>query len=381
MMALDWLASFRLRLLFRGAFLALALAVLAMAVAVLQEEKQRSHDHYRDGAAKTMEQIAARLRHPAGQLALLNPSRGGGATVPGRPVVLPFAALDFDDQNKVRNAVEMSGCLVRYGADASLCTAIGNTPWAGGFIYAAGTFASAPLAAHAIGDERLDGAHRLRVTLDVRGRTVRWLAPFEPNVLQVPGGQRGRFTGYLEREEGNYKGERPVREFRGWVWQASACLDGGTADDCPRKAFFSLRLPVDELRDALFQEAKPAWPPADLDRFRVRIEVLPPGDGPALFDSDAAGAAAPFSLADLSALLLPGETLAIARNDKRIARLEGREEAEPASPLLVRLIGALPVERHDAPVDLADDIATPSGTFHIAFHGDARSVNRTLGAV
>ena len=380
-MSFAWLASFRLRLLFRGAFLTLAIAVLALAVVLLQEEKQRSHDHYRESAGKTMEQIAARLRHPAGQLALLNPDRDGAAATPGRPVVLPFAALDFDDQNKVRNAVEMSGCLIRYTQDTSLCTAIGNTPWAGGFIYVAGTFTSLPLIAHAIGDERLDGAHRLRVSLEARGRSVRWLAPFEPIALQVPGGQRGRFTGYLERDDGNYKNERPVREFRAWVWQASPCSDGGDGDDCLHKSFFSLRLPVDELRDALFQNAKPTWPPGDLDRFRVRIQVLPPGEGPALFDSDAAGAVAPFSLADLATLLLPGESLTITRGDVPVARVVGRDEALPASPLLSRLIGALPVEQHNAPVDITDDIATPSGRFHLSFHGDARSVNRSLGAV
>ena len=46
--ALAWLASFRLRLVFRSAFLLLALAVVAMAVTVLHEEKQRSYDN-RDG--------------------------------------------------------------------------------------------------------------------------------------------------------------------------------------------------------------------------------------------------------------------------------------------------------------------------------------------
>ena len=44
---------------------------------------------------------------------------------------------------------------------------------------------------------------------------------------------------------------------------------------CPKSSFFSLRLPVDVLRDALFQNAKPVWPPADLDQFKVRVEVLP----------------------------------------------------------------------------------------------------------
>jgi len=73
---LTWLASFRLRVLFRSAFLLLALAVIAMAVTVLQEEKQRSYDNYQASFAKTKEQIVARLHHPSGQLALLNPHWG-----------------------------------------------------------------------------------------------------------------------------------------------------------------------------------------------------------------------------------------------------------------------------------------------------------------
>ena len=175
-----WLASFRLRVLFRSAFLLLVLAVVAMAVTVLQEEKQRSYDNYRAGLAKTKAQIVARLLHPSGQLALLNPHWGETNDGAGRPVVLPYSAIDFDDQSKVRNAVEMAGCLVQYPRSGSLCVAIGSNPWAGGFIYAAGTFESGALVPHRIGDEILDGSHRLRVTATVRGETYRWIAPFEP---------------------------------------------------------------------------------------------------------------------------------------------------------------------------------------------------------
>jgi len=88
---LAWLASFRLRILFRSAFLLLALAVVTMAVTVLQEEKQRSYDTYQASFAKTKEQIAARLRHPAGQLALLNPPRSTDPATPLHPVVLTAA--------------------------------------------------------------------------------------------------------------------------------------------------------------------------------------------------------------------------------------------------------------------------------------------------
>ncbi|PHV12970.1 sensor histidine kinase [Chitinimonas sp. BJB300] len=390
--ALAWLASFRLRILFRSAFLLLGLAILTMAVYVLQEEKQRNYDNYQSGFVKTKEQISAKLRHPTGQLALLNPPGRAFQTTPLHPVLLPFSAIDFDDQTKVRNAVEMAGCLVQYKHYGSLCVAIGNNPWAGGFIYAAGTFASTTLVPHRIGDELLDSAHRLRVVVTLRGQTYRWIAPFEP--LTSAGnpqreGTRGRLTGYVDIGSRNYKGARPVKEFRGWVWQGSQCLMAEQAGggDCERQSFFSLRLPVEVLRDALFQREKPVWPPPDLDLIQVRVEALAPGDGAALFDSNADGAIAPFSLNDLRPLLLPGETLRIrkttAASDTDLVRLAGSEgtEGEVSSPLLTRLIRYLPVERYEAPIELEDEIATPLGNFTVYFKGDARSVNKRLSAV
>ena len=384
----DWLAAYRSRLLIRSAFALLALAVLAMALTVLQGEKQRSHDNYQTSLAKTKEQIVGRLRHPSGQLALLNPPRAGSDGQVVHAVVLPFAALDFDDQNKVRNAVELAGCLVQYPHFGSLCVAIGNDPWAGGFIYAAGTFASGPLAAHVIGDELIDGAHRLRVTAQVRGQTSRWLAPFEllPASPRQEG-VRGRFTGYVEQAGANYRGAKPVRDFRGWVWQSGVCLEPaeqGNAD-CEKQSFFSLRLPIDVLIDALFRQEKLQWPPPDLDQFRIRIELLPPASGEALFDSDdQAGAVAPFSLNQLTGLLLPGESLAIRKvgREADLIKLTGQDDnAEPASPLLTRLIRLLPVEIDDAPLELQDTVTTPLGNYRLLLQGDARSVNKTLSVV
>ena len=71
----------RLRVFFRGAFALLALATLALALGVLVDEKQRGLRSYADGLAKNAAQAAARLRHPTGQLALLNP---GSAGLPAR---------------------------------------------------------------------------------------------------------------------------------------------------------------------------------------------------------------------------------------------------------------------------------------------------------
>jgi signal transduction histidine kinase len=272
----------------------------------------------------------------------------------------------------------------------SLCVAIGNNPWAGGFIYAAGTFASGTLEAHRIGDEFLDGAHRVRVTVSLRDQSWRWIAPFEPlpgNAASRVEGVRGRFTGYVELDDRDYTGAKPVKEFRGWVWQAGQCLDSAQdGDTCTRKSFFSLRLPVEALREALFRRDKPQWPPPDLDQFRVHVEVLPPGDGVVLFDNHDVNAVAPFSLNELSSLLLPGETLTLKKTGGRESdaiQLSGRDEVfEQSSPLLTRLIRVLPVERLDAPVvELVDEVATPLGSYQLQLKGDARSVNKALSVV
>lgn len=389
---LAWLASFRLRILLRTSFLLLALVVLVMTVTVLQEEKQRSYDTYQASLNKTKAQIVARLHHPAGQLALLNPRWDAASAAAGRPLVLPFSAIDFDDQNKVRNAIEMAGCLVQYPDHGSLCVAVGNNPWAGGFIYAAGTFASGPLEAHRIGDEFLDGAHRLRVTVRLREQSWQWIAPFEPLANGAPTrgeGVRGRFTGYVELPDRDYTGARPLKEFRGWVWQSGRCLDAAADDEesCRKQSFFSLRLPVESLRQGILQSARPVWPPADLDQYKVQVEVLPPGEGAPLFASDRPGAVPPFALDALSTLLLPGESLSIRRVDagseREVALLAGRDEAqELSSPLLTRLIRRLPVESLEATeVELRDEIATPLGNYRLVLKGDARSVNKTLSVV
>ncbi len=388
---IAWLASFRLRILLRTSFLLLALVVLVMTVTVLQEEKRRSVDNYQASLNKTKAQIVARLHHPAGQLALLNPRWDAASAAVGRPLVLPFSAIDFDDQNKVRNAMEMAGCLVKYADHGSLCVAIGNNPWAGGFIYAAGTFASGPLEAHRIGDEFLDGAHRLRVTVRLREQRWRWIAPFEPlaNGSPTPGeGVRGRFTGYVELPDRDYTGARTIKEFRGWVWQSGRCLDAAADEEsCRRQSFFSLRLPVESLRRGILRSARPVWPPADLDQYEVQVEVLPPGEGAPLFASDRAGAAPPFALDALSTLLLPGESLSIRRlkggKEYDVAELAGRDEAqELSSPLLTRLIGRLPVGSLEAAeVELRDEISTPLGNYRLVLKGDARSVNKTLSVI
>ena len=388
---------FGLRAFFRGAFLLLALATLALAVGVLQDEKARGLQNYQDGFKKNQAQIAAKLRHPTGQLVLLNPSAYERDITPLRPLVLPFSAIDFDDKNKAQQAVEMAGCLVQYTDASSLCVAVGNNPFAGGFIYAVGSFNSGALASHVSGDLDLSQSHRARITVDMRGQTFRWLAPFEAMPERGDtatngggtSGAKGRLVGFSDNGALT-PASRPVRDFRGWLWQEGRCLDAAVTSDaqCARRSFFSVRLPIELFREAIYSKVPSAvvWPPADLDQIMVRVELLAPGGTTPLFDSNAAGATAPFSWSELTPLLLPGEKLRIRKLGSAVASrdivaLAGAQSNEPESPLISRLIRRLEVEGYDAPITRREEISTPLGRFEMVLTGDVRTVNKALTAV
>ena len=386
-----WLPArvpFGLRVFFRGVFLLLALATVALALGVLQEEKQLAQRSQRQVFEKNHAQITALLRHPTGQLALLNAAVADRPVTPLRPLVLPYSAIDFDDRDKAQQAIEMAGCLVRYPDAASMCVAVGHNPFAGGFVYVAGSFASGDLVAHTPGGLDFGAAHRVRISLAWRGSTWRWIAPLQ-QVVSGANSVRGRLTGF-DGDAAITPDSRPLREFRGWLWQDGRCADASPlpqAADCPKRSFVALRLPVQPLREALFERPRPVWPPADLDRMSVHVEVLAPGDGKPLFDSDSPGAVPPFSWADLAGLLLPGETLEIrkagaAPGTAALVRLAGTEVAPQAiAPWLDQLIGKLPVERPGAPLTARDRVSTPLGDYELLLRGDARAAHQGLAAV
>ncbi len=388
---------FRLRIFFRGAFALLALATLGLALSVLQDEKSRSHRVYAESLRQNQAQIAARLRHPTGQLMLLNPGLGERAATPVAPLMLPFAAVDFDDRHKVQQAVEMAGCSLQYPDGASLCVAVGNNPYTGGFLYVVGSLASGPWVSRVSGELDLGLAHRAVIEVSSRGRSTTWVAPFEAapdNPL------RGRLTGF-DAEQPVDARSRPQRDFRGWLWQEPRCMQG-EAPACTRRTQYSVRLP-----ESLFQEAlnaKPVvWPPADLHQMVVRVKLLPPGSGAPLFDSDTPGAQRAFSSADLQALLLPGEVLTVSREGSTgspqntnspniptiprspstpVLRLTGAvANNESASPWIDALIRRLPVDGFDAPLQARDTLASPLGRFELELRGTVRPVNRQLAAV
>lgn len=403
------LPAFRQRILVRGVFLLLAGATLALSVVVLKDEKERAWQAYQHGFVRSQSEIMARLRHPSGRLALLNASHLGQGVTPLAPLLLPYSSIDFDDPQKSQQAVEMAGCSVQYPDGASLCAAIGNNPYAGGFIYLVGSFHAGELTPRERGARIPAEAHRARITLDMRGTTYRWIAPYEAMAPQGNQAARGRLTGFTDNGTPQLDARaRPVRDFRGWLWQNGQCRDlpPDTAApaapageplpaDCLRRTHYSIRLPVELFREALFRkDVRPAWPPQDLGSMRLRVEILPPGETAApLFDSNAPGAQLAASLDGLARSLLPGERVQIRKvggDEADTLTLKGQDvQAQPSAPWLLRLIRWLPLEAAGvspgvntpaAPTG-QDILYTPVGNYTVSFTGHPRDVEQGLAAV
>lgn len=399
------LAAFRRRLYFRAVFTLLILATLGLAVSVLQDEKERSYQNYQSSFRKTQSVILARLRNPAGQLALINPEHQAvqsGENGALAPLLLPFGALDFDDPFKAQQSLESSGCAVGYQDGSSACAALGSNPFAGGFVYIAGTYLSPPLNGRERGVLELLDVQRLQVALTVSGKTTRWIAPLELNpapdltgsdALRLP--SVGRWTGFAAPPDGPWpealvRHSRPVRDFRGWVWQGPECAQTpGAQLGCKGQAFFSIRLPSDALRAAARSGPKVVWPPTDMQSIRVSVQIIGP-ENSLLFDSDAARTAETSVLSSLNELLLPGEQLRVrhAATGKgsatlpTVLTLQGQsDQSERESPWVRRLVGMLPVDTRVPALRVSDGVATPLGTFEVELTGDVRAVERNLSIV
>jgi two-component system, OmpR family, sensor kinase len=380
------IASFRRRILIRAVFLLLALATLALAVVLLQDEKQRSYASYQQAFRRTQAELLARLRDPAGQLALMNPEADQREPTPVRPLVLPYPALDIDDPNRARQAVEAAGCTLRYPDGSDLCVAVGHNAFAGGYLYLVGSFRNGDLVAREPDMPDIDAVHRARIRLEMRGEVKAWIAPFERLSLRGEPLVRGRLAGFAIGEQSAPPADaRPVRDFRGWLWQSATCAEGGELPDCPRRVVYAIRLPVEAFRAAAFERPRAEWPPTDLDRIRVHVQMLAPGDAPPVFDSNAPGAVAPASLAAIAKVLQPGEVLAIQRQDAPRASslvIEGRDDnLGRSSPLMLRLIDRLPVAARPGPVQARETITTPTGSFDVRLSGDARGIDQGLGVI
>ncbi|MBT9551486.1 MAG: HAMP domain-containing histidine kinase [Hydrogenophaga sp.] len=384
------LSAFRRRIVFHGVFLLLALAVVVLALTLLAEEKQRARERYEAGFRQTLSTMAAQLRHPTGQLALINADAAAPSGAGLTPVVLPFSALDYSDPFKARQAVEMSGCAVHWPDDGGqLCVGVGNSAYAGGVVYLVADLVLPPAVAREPGTLDLGVVSHAVIRADTAQGTERWVAPFEAPgdapAQDGEGGLRGRLTGFRGEGAALVKGSLPVRDFRGWLWQEPGCaLPAEALPGCTRRTLLSLRVPIESWRQALYTALSRHWPPADLNQTRLRLQWLG-ADGRMLFDSARADAVLPFSLQHLGSTLAGGEVLRIERlgsgAPQLVTQLRGQDKGiEVAAPWLTRLILRLPSADTRTQVQAQETVATSSGRYQLSLSGELASVDRDLSA-
>lgn len=373
-------ASFRLRILFRGVFLLLALATIALAIVLLRDEKDRSYRNYQQALRQTHDSVIEQLRQPAGMLALLNAQTQPQHAPPVQPLVLPYPALDFDEQNSVHHLVDQAGCAARYPDASALCAGVGGAPRAAGFLYLVGSFLAPDLMVRQP-EWPHGGTHRARITVDTGDAQQTVLATFETRSAPDEPVLRGRIV-MVDGAQAAQPAPA-ARDFRGSFWQSTRCASG-SAPGCRQRVFYAMRLPVKAWQDRASARQKAMWPPADLDRARVQLAILPPDDAPPLFDSNAAGAEAGASLESTVRSLRPGEVLTISRQDLPAATLvlKGREPGpEVSAPWLLSLVGDLPVALQSSRTELSESLATPVGSYEIRLTGDPRAIEPALGAI
>lgn len=367
-------AAFLRRTLLRLVFVALLGGSAALVLQLLTDEKLRLQRAYEAGFRGQLDVVAERLRHPSGELVLLNLDRPADDANGSVPLRLPLGAIDFDDAAKAGRAVEMSGCALRLADGAEWCPGVGRRASAGAFVYAVLRLPMARAVGRLPGQTELADVHRVRLTVQHGSAAQRWLAPLE---LSEPG--RGRLPGFLAHGERIEPRARPDRDFRGWLWQDAACAAPG--DDpatCLRRTLLSLRIPVDGWRDAA--RAGGAWPPGDLPSLRLRLQLLGPAAADdVLFDSARPGAPGP-ALAALADRLRPSETLSVLRGGTTLAAVRGtpgQDDGEPALPWLQSLVRRLPAVQIGGPLRAEAELA---GGLRLQLQGDFTPVDRQLAA-
>lgn len=381
-------AALRGRLIFRGVFLLLMLATILLALIILQGEKYRANQNYHRNLTKTHSTVMAKLRHPSGQLALLNPDIFQQPIAPLRPLLLPYAALDFSDQNKSQQAIEVAGCSIHY-PNGDICVGVGSNPYAGGFVYILGQVQTTDLISRVPGVLDLTNVHRVRVTLTYRGQETHWNAPFEHIEDHNNYITKGKLAGFAASTDLLKRKARPNREFRGWMWQSRHCNDE-FSHSCEHTTYYSIRMPVDNFKKALFKKKRPQWPPQDLAEYKVRVVLMPPLSNTPIFDSnDADDVSLPYALSGLAEPLLSGESLTISseRAGKREAlKLEGAAPMAINSPYfnwLQKLISKIPVlmqshQLQDSSLRLEDTLKHSTGHYQVALQGSLSSVDQEL---
>lgn len=327
----DQLRAGQIRTTIRIAFSVFLLAAVLLPYFSFRHQAERSdaeQTKYREAAEQ---RLIERLLSPAGQLALLNPSRILLPVTPLRAVVLPFLEIQADMPGVVLDQVRAVGCPIQFKAtqgalldQGSVCVGVrkNDGPDVRGRLLVTGTFVSARLVPHVFVDartldidrpvaRRIQDAHRVKVTLRDGKNSYQWVFP-----VQVPIDRRNHrvrdglsLTAYRLDTRGVPITRKP--DFTGaWLLEGECINPDEPTATCMREHAFSIAIPRDR------------WGAQDSVPVRSRdltldVAVNGPntgGEATTFIDSrNSASAVVPFGASDIESYLAAGESLTIER--------------------------------------------------------------------
>jgi signal transduction histidine kinase len=326
-----WFRAGQIRITIRAAFSVFLLVAILLPYLSIRQQKERSDAEQAKQRETTEQRLIDRLLSPAGQLALLNPSRVLLPPIPLRPVVLPFTELQADMPGVVLDQVRAVGCPIQFKtADGTMleqgviCAGLrkGDAQDVRGRLLITGTFVSARLIPHVfVGTKVLDvvrpvarrfqDAHRINLTLHDGKESYQWIFPVQipinPRTHRVRDGLA--LTAYRLNDRNVPITWKP--DFTGaWLIEGDCINTDKSADVCMREHSFSIAIPRDR------------WGRAErshVSSSELTIDVVvngPNAGGKAVAILDTTGtqtASVPFGASDIDSYMIAGESLSIVR--------------------------------------------------------------------
>lgn len=111
-----WLRARQIRITIRAAFSVFLLVAILLPYLTIRHQKERNDAEQAKFQEAAEQRVVDRLLSPAGQLALLNPSRVLLPATPLRPVILPFTEIQADMPGVVLDQVRAVGCPIQFKA-------------------------------------------------------------------------------------------------------------------------------------------------------------------------------------------------------------------------------------------------------------------------
>ena len=394
-----WLRASQIRITVRAAFSVFLLVAILLPYLTIRHQIERNDAEQAKFKEAAEQRVVDRLLSPAGQLALLNPSRVLLPATPLRPVILPFTEIQADMPGVVLDQVRAVGCPIQFKAihdavldQGSICTGLRRSDIQDvrGRLLVAGTFVSASLIPHVFIEaraldtgrtvaHRIQDAHRIRLTLHDGKESYRWVLPVQvpinPRTHRVRDGLS--LTAYRLDAQGVPITRKP--DFTGtWLIEGECINPSEPVGSCMREHSFSIAIPRDR------------WgrlEGAHVSSRDITIDVVVNGPNVAgkpvtiLDSTDKQTAVAPFSASDIESYLAAGESLTIIKTGQTqdlftLSRpqINGTQGIQSFGEKALRLVG-IDLNQQESSREERRSFGLRGDSFEMIHRGSARGLD------